>query len=82
MKFTPVTPAKHQVSIQINGLDISKSPIEIPCVQVDSSDTESSDDCEDLVTTIKKKQVSWDFRKSLSASYSGTHSLKPGKRKL
>ena len=87
VKFTCVTPTKYQISIQINGLDIAKSPMEIPCVQVDSSDVESSDDCEEQIICKvsppqKKKQISWGISKSPSASYSRTHSLKPCKRKL
>ena len=87
VKFTPVTPAKHQVSIQINSLDISKSPMEIPCLQVVFLDVESSDDCEeDTVCKVplsqKKKAPCLGISKSPSASYSRTHSLKPGKRKL
>ena len=87
VKFTPVTPAKYQISIRINGLDIDKSPMEIPCAQVDSSDVESSGDCEEQIICKvsppqKKKQISWSISKSPSASYSRTHNLKPCKRKL
>ena len=88
VNFTPVTPANYQISIRINGLDIDKSPMEIPCVQVDSSDVESSDDCEEQIRFFKvslpqkKQQISWGISKSPSASYSRTPSLKACKRKL
>ena len=37
VSFTPVALGDHVVSIQINGMHISKSPIKIPCVDEESS---------------------------------------------
>ena len=44
VSFTPVALVEHVVSVQINGTDVSKNPMRIPCCQmeyVDSSDSDS-----------------------------------------
>ena len=42
VSFTPVALGDHVISIQINGMHISNSPITIPCI--DNSDSSGSDD--------------------------------------
>ena len=42
VSFTPVAPVEHVVSVQINGIDVSKSPMRILCCQVEYTDSSDS----------------------------------------